>query len=166
MTAKLEDWLMPIEKTFALQILTGWKRYEVRKHPLHAPQETRIWLYATARTWKPGTGAILGYMTYGCSEPFTATNERRMALEAASSVNQLAPYLQGKPAWGLRVKTYCRLKEPIEVTFPYMSLVRFPNKPALLRRLELAPKFTERRPRGPDTVIAHTKQMLAKVGNH
>ena len=141
------DLLMPINERPGLQIVHGIKRYEIRTKPLLFPAGTQVWVYASATSRASGVGAILGSFTYGgCVEIPGPRSLHRIALEAAATEHTLAKYIDGRwPAWGLRVQSYERLREPIDVTIAGQGIRRFTNRP-LLKRLIAAEKFRPRRP--------------------
>jgi predicted transcriptional regulator len=142
------DLIMPIREEYGEQIVHGLKRYEMRKHPCHAPIGSRFWVYAMASSRVSHTGLFLGSMIYGGSVPFdTDADLRHIAVEAAATYELLdGTYLHGRrPAYGLRVQWYQRLLEPIEKTVSGMGIRRFPDR-ALLRRLKAAAKTNPRRP--------------------
>ncbi len=142
------DLIMPIREEYGEQIVRGLKRYEMRKHPCHAPKGSRLWVYAMASSRASHTGLFLGSMIYGGSVPFdTDADLRHIAVEAAATYELLdGSYLHGRrPAYGLRVQWYQRLLEPIEKTLSGMGIRRFPDG-NLLRRLQEAAKTSPRRP--------------------
>lgn len=147
------DLLMPIKERMGLQIVHGIKRYEIRTKPLRFPEGTRVWVHASATSTATGVGAILGSFLYGgCVEIPGPRALRRIALEAAASDYTLAQYIDGRwPAWGLRVASYERLREPIHVTIAGHRIRRFPDL-RLLTSLQCAATYAGRRPLSRDAM--------------
>jgi predicted transcriptional regulator len=140
---------MPIEEQFALQILTGRKRYEIRKRQLHFPDDTRIWLYATKKSRQEGTGAVLGSFTFGgCVAVNSARELRDIAEGAASTYGSLRKYLGGNHGWAIKVASYERLKQPVLVTLRGVQSIQRLTDRRLLARLHAAEKYRPRRPLG------------------
>ena len=154
---RVDDLLMPIQEPYGLQIVHGIKRYEIRTKRLRFPVGTRIWVYASATSTQTGIGAILGSFVYGgCVELAGPRALRRIAPEAAASSYALSKYVAERwPAWGLRVQSYERLYEPLQVTIRGQGIRRFTDR-RLLRRLEAAKKFRARRPSMPAATFATT----------
>ncbi len=150
------DLIMPIEFAYGNQIVHGLKRYEIRKKPLRFREGTRIWVYATAGSRDGNVGAILGSFIYGgCCELRTDADIRRIAPEAASTFARLdGGYLEGRrPAWALRVRSYQRLRVPLEGTIAGQGIRHFTDE-GVLRQLKRRKKWKERRPLSRAVLVA------------
>ncbi|MBV9100101.1 MAG: hypothetical protein JOZ46_01335 [Candidatus Dormibacteraeota bacterium] len=151
---------MPIEEPYGMQILTGWKRYEIRTQELHAAEGARIWVYATAGSRESGKGAVLGFFVFGGAFPFTEEELHWKAGEAAATVERLNRYLRGRPAWGLKVRYYRRFKHPLNGTISGQGIRHLTNQ-TLLARLKKQPMFKMRRPQARWAMVQHTKKTVS-----
>jgi len=141
---------MGIREEYAILILTGFKRYEIRKRQLRFPPGTRIWLYATKKSHGI-TGAVLGSFIVGGCLPITGERDlRAFAKEAAVTRGQLYAYLGGRDGWAIKVASYQRLKEPLSTTQyglqTYRRLTESRGDRRLRGQLDAAEKYQNRRP--------------------
>jgi predicted transcriptional regulator len=159
------DLIMAIEEDYALQILSGEKRYEMRTRCFRFPRGNRVWLYATKKS-RGGSGAILGsFVVGGCERVQGARELRAIAKAAAAPVTKLHDYLHGYSGWAIEVTSYQKLKVPLNKTVlglrSYRRLTSSSSDRSLHRSLEKAEKYQVKRPKGRprSAVEAHGDQV-------
>ena len=160
-----DELLMPIKEEFAIAILAGWKRYEIRKRWFGFPPGTQIWLYAT-KTSRGGTGAVLGSFIAGDCLPIEGARElRAFAKESAVTQRGLRAYLGGYRGWAIKVASYQELKEPLATTQPLRMYRRLTNSSGdrkLRRLLDAADKYQQRQPISATALASRSTRSAAR----
>jgi predicted transcriptional regulator len=106
---------MAIHAMYAETILSGRKTIEFRRQQPRIPKGTRIWLYATKRSLKAKTGAVVGSFAADDIVPINAVAPTQRILRAGGVTRKIFDeYFNGVDVgWGIKVVDPIRLLAPV-----------------------------------------------------